>query len=329
MNFTKTKLLTGLMASGLALGLAGNASASHAYAVSYNDIDNFGITDTGNVTFNILTGDFTSETTSELNGNVNGTSSDLDAAWNCQGPSCPGGGQANNNSFTTIGEGHTLNYGMGDAVIADQNVLGGTGNATNIGEANSWNGNESGGSGTNILSTSFSVSGAGTQLTFSFDAAPYMAALIEEIGDNASATLTMNISIQQLIGGQGETVFEWNPDGQGGGGSGIFGGTESADPFSLNRSITATGLVPANEYDPTGYNPIALGESGLDFLAAGVTYGSFGATTSLLGAGQYVLTVNMNEEVLVSSTVEVPLPAPLLLLGTGLIALGLVRRKAA
>ena len=317
MNITKTRLLTGLIAAGLGLGLASNANATAAYAVSYNDITNFGISTTaGATTFGAP--QFTSATTANLNA-VNAAAGGitiLDSPVSCLGTPC--GGVVNNN-FVTVGEVGSP-YGMGDAIIVNTGILAGTGQATNMAEGDAHQGT-AGGSGKNTVSTSFSVDQVGTVLQFDFDAAPYLGALVDDALDSATASLTMSISISD---GGGNTIFSWAPGGSAGG---IIGGVETLDPYNLNGDITATGGVLVAQDNLAGYSIAAVGTSGFDFGAdAGATPGAFQAATNALGIGEYTLTVTMEEDVTLIDAV--PLPATVLLFGLGLFGLGLIRRKA-
>lgn len=198
-----------------------------------------------------------------------------------------------NNSF--MPHGSATEYAYGDARIGNANVQGGVGAAKSIGEVSAFN--SSGlAFGSNTMLASFTVSGTPGTVTFSFLSAPYMNTMLTPGGVNATANQLMSISISQ-----GSTkVFEWKPDGTLGT---TFGGTESADPFTLNSSLSGNTL-----FDPGS--------------------GSFAAATDNLSLGTYSLKITMANYISADSMAAVPVPAAVWLFGSGLLGLiGIARRK--
>ena len=111
-----------------------------------------------------------------------------------------------------------------------------------------------------------------------------------------------NITITTGSGPTLATVFSWAPDGKLG--TGITGGTESADGCNLQTSFTQFG---------------AGQQSG------GTCSGRETATTNVLGAGiAYTLTLTHTTS---ASVVSVPEPESVLLMGLGVAGLALARRR--
>lgn len=264
--------------------LASGAVNASAYAVSTNSINSFGLTFTGGtVQLNAFTfsNDFAvSNGASSANAAFNGA----DAPASCVGCSF-------NNAFVSHGAGSE--YAYGDAQIGNTNVMGGIGAAAGISEASIFNGGGTAAS-TNTMTASFFVTGA-TVVDYNFLSTPYLNALLTSGGLASAANLNMGITIYNSMGA---TVFNWTPNGAAGG---IVGGTELADPFSLNLGIAQNAT----------FNPGS---------------GAFSAKSFSLNTGSYQMNISMTEGASVSS---VPVPAAVWLLGSGLLGLvGVARRKA-
>lgn len=280
---------------GAASLIAATASSAASYAVSYDSITNFSITGIPATAFGGFTfsGDFTLSL-GALPG-IEAHLSSQDAAPACLGSYCSGF----NNSFSSHDMSLTPGYAYADAKIYNANVLGGSGSASTIGEATVYSG-AAGSASANTMHAVFSLDSAST-INFSFNALPFMSTQLLPGGTGATGAIGMGIVIKQA----GNTVFQWTPDG---GWGGIFNGTESSDPFSLNYTMGSNQV----------YNPGPVSVSDL-----------FSASTSL-SAGAYTLDIAMANAVTATSTTVVPVPAALPLFGSGVVALvALMRRRRA
>lgn len=280
--------LVALMMGGAGLLAAGVSSAS-SYALSTNSITNFLLSMPSGSTFGGFTfsGDIAVSLGDLTGGDIGIDKQDADAA--CVGGYCAGF----NNSFSSHGVSPYPGYAYGDALISDKNVLAGTGAASSIGEATSFNG-LAGAAGANTMIAVFSLGSAGA-LDFSFLSTPYMETQLATGALSASGTTDMNITIWQGL----TKMFEWTPDGSSGG---ILNGIESSDPFSLNFGINGN-----NTYSPGT--------------------GVFGASTAALSAGTYTMKIHMGNEAHATSVAVVPVPAALPLFGSGAIALAALARR--
>jgi len=161
----------------------------------------------------------------------------------------------------------------------------------------------SGGGSVNTLDATFTVAAGDTAtLIFEFDAEKYLEAWTDgTTGSFAEADNNFNITVTDATGAG---VFDWSPDGNVG--TGITGGTETADAFDLSRDLFAS----------TG-NPGPLTYSGAGF---------FSASTFVLTEGTYSIGVSNEVHAHVN---DVPEPASMFLMGGGLMGLAYVRRRRA
>lgn len=277
-SVARTCTVAAVLAAGF--GFSTGAWAS-SYAVSYNTITGFTLAfggGAGNLSPFTLSVD-ASITSYGLDGGL--SMKDAPAAClNC----------SYSNSFASHGS--ATEYAYGDAQIVSRNVLAGIGAASSIGEVSAFNSAGLSG-GSNTMVASFTVSGTPGTVNFGFLSSPYMNTTLTPGGVSANANQLMSVSIYQGL----TKVFEWKPDGTVGT---VFGGTESADPFSLNSSITGNAL----------FNPVS---------------DSFAAATNSLSTGTYSLSITMANYV---SATAVPVPAAVWLFGSGLLGLaGIARRK--
>ena len=160
---------------------------------------------------------------------------------------------------------------------------------------------------------------AASQINITFRADQFLRALLQGspiIAGNATATTSWLMTIAKTCVGfvavvgnpclnPGNSIFTWSPNGEAGG---ITGGVETADPFSLNRGVTASmGFLEEDVIAPVD--------------------GSFAAITNLLGAGRYTMTVGQTTTA--RARIEVPEPGTLALVGLSLVGLAAVGRRRA
>lgn len=289
-------------------GLFGASAGAQAdsFATSYNNVTNLLVTPTQLVTPG--TSSNTSETKACL---PNGTCVNGGGAGVKDSPvsqiNAPGYVA---NSYTSQ-EASATSYALSDASI-DSTQLSGAAftQARAIAEAklvgNSTASANSGNSSSTVIRSTYTVGEGGT-IAFTFDADPYIKAYISSdslIPSVASASITLSFTIADS---QGNTVFAWAPDGRVGG---ISGGTEIADAFSLNSTITA--LV--GNGGPLVYNPLG-------------GFGSFAATSDALAAGTYTLNLSMGQGVNLVSAVPEPETYGMMLGGLALLGFVARRRK--
>lgn len=321
MKLSQLKLIPA--AAALAMLCAAGSAQAGAYGYSYNNI--FGLqiaATTGSIT--ALNSTTISRATATLNGVsvINGGPGLLDSPRAAVGAVTKG-----ENDFTQ--QGPSGNYSRGDAQIVSTQFPsfppGSTSTqAVNVAEAHldgpAGTADASGRNGsTTGFSVNFVVGSPTATLSFDFLSSPFMQVFLQSnVGQLSTATANLVVTFT-ITDATGATVFNWTPDGVIG--SGIFGGTESADAANLNTGLATNFLTRGNlfTYDPTGCGtPTGTGTG----TACG---GNFSAVTGALATGNYTLTLNMVESV--DLVKQAPEPGTLALLGLGLAGLGYASRR--
>lgn len=329
------------------VGFASNASAS-AYAISYDNIFGLQVTSEdalgNNGPFYVPPSAFTAfNATSEssasqgplgvpvigVNSSISG-GGPVDAALAvAPGSDFTGLTAPTNNSMTQVGQGGNPAYAYADSqvgrttlaqapngpiVINDVetqawNIAEGYVDTSGFAAASSRNSSETG------FTTTFEIADDAV-FNFDFNADPYLeVAISADAGVPSTANAELNVIIT-ITDDNGGTVFSWSPNGQAGG---ITGGTENADPFSLNESIEVSSAGATQSY----------GNAAPSGNVSPGAFGVFSASTDILGAGTYTISLDMSSLINVTTATAVPQPGVLALMGLGLAGLGFSRRRKA
>jgi hypothetical protein len=308
------KVCAGLLAGGLFS--AGSAYAD-AYAVSTDNIKNGFISATAGVTFGSVLSN--SSTSASLNG------SGVSMASNTVNPDAPisalgsASGRANEmvngaGYYTLIGSNGT-NYSWGDANVVQEQTATATITARNAAETNISGTGFGNADGTNSSSTKLGVTvgncpNGGCTISFQFDADPFIMAALDagaSAGSVARGVLVVSITLTNTD--TNAVVFNWTPDGSLG--TGIVGGTETADAENLNLTLAAFAGQTLTHSGP---------------YAAG-TFGHYAATTNALAAGNYSMSITMSEKTDVQRVPAIPEPETYALMFAGLAAVGFMARR--
>ena len=318
-----------------AVGLSANASAS-VYAISYNNLNDVLITSEPFVPPTDFTS-FSAVSNAAANLNGDGSSGSDTSGGPVSSPLKEGTGSVyagagpTDDGFTAQSLGGNYSYADSQIpttallqpvqpgpVIASGDLTQAVGiaegyiDSSGNGDSDTRNSSETG------FDSTVSVT-EGAQFTFDFEASPYLAVAMsaDAVGISSNAVISVVATITNLD--TQEVVFRWTPDGTLG--TGIIGGTETADGVSLNTSVEVTS--PGMAF----YNPLGNAAPSGDITGAGATFAQFTATTDALAAGRYSISLDMTESMNLSTVRAIPAPGALALMGLGLMGLGFSRRR--
>jgi hypothetical protein len=311
----KDSTLTAVVLGGSLLASA-NAHAD-GYAAATNDIKNGFVSATAGVTFGPVLS--TSSSAASLNGSgvsFAAMGPNPDAPISALGSAAARANETVNGAgyYTLVGANGT-SFSWGDANVVQEQTATATIAARNAAETDVSGSGFGGADGTDKSSTQLGVTVAscppgGCTISFAFDADPYILASLDATalaGSVASGTLGFSIALTNAA--TSVVVFSWTPNGSLG--SGITGGIESADAENLNLTLSAFAGQTLTHSGP---------------YAAG-TFGHYAGTTNPLAAGNYTLSIFMNEKTDVQRVAAVPEPATVALMLAGIGALALVVRR--
>jgi protocatechuate 3,4-dioxygenase beta subunit len=234
-----TRLAGGLLAAAFALPLHAGVSSNAVI-----DITNFTIGGSGFAFSSgqpVSSADVAAELTGFPNSSLSGTTANslLDLATVCVG-TCP---QIGSNAFPVLSGAPLATFSTSDqyrsgSLTTGARIANGAYSAIDAGQK------ESSADSNNNLQGTFVVGTSGP-VTLTFDARAYLESFVsagEAYPGFSTAAYSVSFSILNLSGG-GTTVFSWSPNGTAGG---IVGGTETADPFTLNGTLSLNAPVPGD-----------------------------------------------------------------------------------
>jgi hypothetical protein len=322
-----------------ALCVSGNAQAN-AYAIVTDNIRNGFIFATvggapvlpGNPFINFGSPSSSSASSATLNGAGDSHQDNVNSPPNALASNGTGSNPLRPDELTFVSAGGTTYYtpygqlgtaySWGDAiVVTEQSATGTPIVARNAAESNIPDTGFANASGRNDSSTTLTVNltvggacaaapvAAQCSVDFAFEADPYIQAVLDAAAAGVVARGAINLTVTITPVGGTIPIFQWAPDGVVG--TGIVGGTETADAENLNQTQQA--LSP-------GVTQTFSAPYGAD------GFGAYHAFSNPLAPGQYTLALSMVEATDVRRTV--PEPTSLALLGLGMVGVAWARRRS-